>query len=148
MFNIYIKRAAELYGVTHTRAIYEKAIEVLTDDQARWIFFEKFVVASVLSNVDILYQTCEVKTSGSDRSRTCNLSLQSWTHYTVSTKDYITKFHPVQYISYLDNIHLFTILPFVAGRCVWGLLIWRGNWVRLTERERCMLTVHRCVIPG
>uniref|UniRef100_A0A8C3C600 Suppressor of forked domain-containing protein n=1 Tax=Cairina moschata TaxID=8855 RepID=A0A8C3C600_CAIMO len=28
MFNIYIKRAAELYGVTHTRPIYEKAIEV------------------------------------------------------------------------------------------------------------------------
>lgn len=28
MFNIYIKRAAEIYGVTHTRPIYEKAIEV------------------------------------------------------------------------------------------------------------------------
>lgn len=30
MFNIYIKRAAEIYGVTHTRAIYQKAIEVTT----------------------------------------------------------------------------------------------------------------------
>lgn len=30
MFNIYIKRAAEIYGVTHTRAIYQKAIEVLS----------------------------------------------------------------------------------------------------------------------
>lgn len=29
MFNIYIKRAAEIYGVTHTRSIYQKAIEVL-----------------------------------------------------------------------------------------------------------------------
>ena len=28
MFNIYIKRAAEIYGVTHTRSIYQKAIEV------------------------------------------------------------------------------------------------------------------------
>lgn len=28
MFNIYIKRAAEIYGVTHTRSIYERAIEV------------------------------------------------------------------------------------------------------------------------
>ena len=37
MFNIYIKRAAEIYGVTHTRAIYEKAIEVLPDEQARYI---------------------------------------------------------------------------------------------------------------
>ncbi|XP_013420306.1 pre-mRNA-splicing factor SYF1 [Lingula anatina] len=35
MFNIYIKRAAELYGVTHTRPIYEKAIEVLNEEQAR-----------------------------------------------------------------------------------------------------------------
>ncbi|XP_045203954.2 pre-mRNA-splicing factor SYF1-like isoform X2 [Mercenaria mercenaria] len=35
MFNVYIKRAAELYGVTYTRPIYEKAIEVLNHDQAR-----------------------------------------------------------------------------------------------------------------
>lgn len=28
MFNIYIKRAAEIYGVTYTRAIYQKSIEV------------------------------------------------------------------------------------------------------------------------
>ncbi|XP_072014500.1 LOW QUALITY PROTEIN: pre-mRNA-splicing factor SYF1-like [Amphiura filiformis] len=35
MFNIYIKRAAEIYGVTHTRAIYEQAIEVLSEEQAR-----------------------------------------------------------------------------------------------------------------
>ena len=35
MFNIYIKRAAELYGVTHTRPIYEKAIEMLPEDSAR-----------------------------------------------------------------------------------------------------------------
>ncbi|XP_071948543.1 pre-mRNA-splicing factor SYF1-like [Antedon mediterranea] len=35
MFNIYIKRAAEIYGVTHTRTTYETAIEVLGDEQAR-----------------------------------------------------------------------------------------------------------------
>ncbi|NXX16138.1 SYF1 factor, partial [Podargus strigoides] len=35
MFNIYIRRAAELYGVTHTRPIYQRAIEVLGDDAAR-----------------------------------------------------------------------------------------------------------------
>ncbi|XP_064649238.1 pre-mRNA-splicing factor SYF1-like [Lineus longissimus] len=33
MFNIYIKRVAEIYGVTHTRAIYEKAIEALNEEQ-------------------------------------------------------------------------------------------------------------------
>ena len=35
MFNLYIKQAAEIFGVTHTREIYEKAIEVLPDEQAR-----------------------------------------------------------------------------------------------------------------
>ncbi|XP_041370766.1 pre-mRNA-splicing factor SYF1-like [Gigantopelta aegis] len=35
MFNIYIKRAAEIYGVTHTRSIYEQAIEVLPHEQSR-----------------------------------------------------------------------------------------------------------------
>ncbi|XP_078091040.1 pre-mRNA-splicing factor SYF1 [Mustelus asterias] len=35
MYNIYIKRAAEIYGVTHTRGIYERAIEVLPDEHAR-----------------------------------------------------------------------------------------------------------------
>lgn len=37
MFNIYIKRAMEIYGVTHTRSIYETAIEVLPNDQARLV---------------------------------------------------------------------------------------------------------------
>lgn len=31
MFNIYIKRAAEIYGVTYTRSIYQKAIEARAD---------------------------------------------------------------------------------------------------------------------
>ena len=35
MFIIYLKRAAEAFGVTHTREIYEKAIEVLPDKGAR-----------------------------------------------------------------------------------------------------------------
>ena len=35
MFSIYIKRAAEAFGITHTREIYEKAIEVLPDEGAR-----------------------------------------------------------------------------------------------------------------
>lgn len=34
MFNIYIKQAAGIYGVTHTCGIYQKAIEVLLDEQA------------------------------------------------------------------------------------------------------------------
>ena len=35
MFSIYVKRAAEAFGITHTREIYEKAIEVLPDEGAR-----------------------------------------------------------------------------------------------------------------
>lgn len=35
MFNIYILKAAEIYGLTHTREIYERAIELLPDTQAR-----------------------------------------------------------------------------------------------------------------
>ncbi|KAF0291296.1 Pre-mRNA-splicing factor SYF1 [Amphibalanus amphitrite] len=35
MFDIYTRKAAEIYGVTRTREIYEKAIEQLRDDEAR-----------------------------------------------------------------------------------------------------------------
>lgn len=35
MFNTYIKKAAELYGITHTREIYEKAVDMLADEPAR-----------------------------------------------------------------------------------------------------------------
>lgn len=35
MFNIYIKKAAEIYGLPKTRQIYEKAIEVLDETSAR-----------------------------------------------------------------------------------------------------------------
>ncbi|XP_044761023.1 pre-mRNA-splicing factor syf1 homolog [Coccinella septempunctata] len=33
VFNIYLKRAAEIYGISKTRQIYEKAIEVLPEDK-------------------------------------------------------------------------------------------------------------------
>lgn len=35
MFNMYIRKAAELFGVTYTRQIYEKAIETLPDEEAK-----------------------------------------------------------------------------------------------------------------
>lgn len=35
MFNIYIKKAAEIYGLPRTRQIFEKAIEVLPEESAR-----------------------------------------------------------------------------------------------------------------
>ena len=35
IFNIFLRKAAEIYGVTRTRQIYEKAIEVLTEGESR-----------------------------------------------------------------------------------------------------------------
>lgn len=35
VFNIYIKRAAEIYGIPKTRQIYEKAIELLPESDTR-----------------------------------------------------------------------------------------------------------------
>ena len=35
MYKLYIKKASELFGISHTREIYEKAIEVLPDNGAR-----------------------------------------------------------------------------------------------------------------
>ncbi|XP_062479703.1 pre-mRNA-splicing factor SYF1-like, partial [Pezoporus occidentalis] len=52
MFNIYIRRAAELYGVTHTRPIYQRAIEVLGDDAARELCLRFADMESRLGEVD------------------------------------------------------------------------------------------------
>ena len=37
MYKLYIKNASELFGISHTCEIYEKAIEVLPDDGARLV---------------------------------------------------------------------------------------------------------------
>ncbi|KAK3532152.1 hypothetical protein QTP86_009020, partial [Hemibagrus guttatus] len=61
MFNIYIKRAAEIYGVTHTRAIYQKAIEVLPDEHARDMCLRFADMESKLGEIDrarAIYSYC------------------------------------------------------------------------------------------
>ena len=35
MYNIYLRKAAEIYGVTRTRQIYETAIETLKESESR-----------------------------------------------------------------------------------------------------------------
>ena len=40
IYNIYIKQVASMKGVTATREIFEKAIEILPDDQAKYIKVE------------------------------------------------------------------------------------------------------------
>ncbi|XP_068280688.1 pre-mRNA-splicing factor SYF1 isoform X1 [Nyctibius grandis] len=52
MFRIYIKRAAELYGVTHTRPIYQKAIEELGDEAARELCLRFADMETRLGEVD------------------------------------------------------------------------------------------------
>ena len=41
MFQIYINRATACFGVTHTRQIYEQALETLPDSDAR-VFGQRF----------------------------------------------------------------------------------------------------------
>ncbi|OWF46129.1 pre-mRNA-splicing factor SYF1-like [Mizuhopecten yessoensis] len=61
MFNVYIKRAAEIYGVTYTRPIYEKAIEVLPDEQSREMCMRFADLERKLGEIDrarALYSHC------------------------------------------------------------------------------------------
>uniref|UniRef100_A0A8D2E4F0 XPA binding protein 2 n=1 Tax=Sciurus vulgaris TaxID=55149 RepID=A0A8D2E4F0_SCIVU len=71
MFNIYIKRAAEIYGVTHTRGIYQKAIEVLSDEHAREMCLRFADMECKLGEIDrarAIYsfcsQICDPRTTG------------------------------------------------------------------------------------
>ncbi|RWS06759.1 pre-mRNA splicing factor Syf1-like protein [Dinothrombium tinctorium] len=52
MFNIYIKKAAEIFGVTYTRQIYEKAIDILPDDQAREMYLKFADLECKLGEID------------------------------------------------------------------------------------------------
>ncbi|CAL1689628.1 unnamed protein product [Lasius platythorax] len=52
MFNIYIKKAADIYGVPKTRQIYEKAIEVLNDENTREMCLRFAEMETKLGEVD------------------------------------------------------------------------------------------------
>lgn len=52
MFNIYIKKAAEIYGVPKTRQIYEKAIEMLDDNNSREMCMRFAEMETKLGEVD------------------------------------------------------------------------------------------------
>ncbi|CAH0387979.1 unnamed protein product [Bemisia tabaci] len=52
LFNIYLKKAAEIYGVPKTRQIYEKAIEVLTDENAREMCLRFAEMETKLGEID------------------------------------------------------------------------------------------------
>jgi pre-mRNA-splicing factor SYF1 len=52
IFNIYLRKAAEIYGVTRTRQIYEKAIEVLTEGEAREMCLRFAEMETKLGEID------------------------------------------------------------------------------------------------
>jgi len=61
VFNIYLKKAAEIYGVTKTRAIYEKAIELLGDTEARQMSMRFAELETKLGEIDrarAIYSHC------------------------------------------------------------------------------------------
>lgn len=61
MYNIYIKRAADIYGVTQTRTIYEKSIEALPEDQSRQMCMKFADLETKLGEIDrarALYAHC------------------------------------------------------------------------------------------
>ncbi|XP_050306886.1 pre-mRNA-splicing factor syf1 homolog isoform X1 [Anthonomus grandis grandis] len=61
VFNIYIKRAAEIYGIPKTRQIYEKAIEVLPENRTRQICLRFADMETKLGEIDrarAIYSHC------------------------------------------------------------------------------------------
>uniref|UniRef100_A0A8D9DPY9 Pre-mRNA-splicing factor SYF1 n=3 Tax=Cacopsylla melanoneura TaxID=428564 RepID=A0A8D9DPY9_9HEMI len=52
MFNIYIKKAAEIYGIPKTRAIYEKAIECLPEEATREMCLRFAEMETKLGEID------------------------------------------------------------------------------------------------
>jgi pre-mRNA-splicing factor SYF1 len=61
MFNLYIKKAAEIYGIPRTRPIYEKAIEMLPETKAREMCVKFADMETKLGEIDrarVIYAHC------------------------------------------------------------------------------------------
>jgi len=61
VFNIYLRKGAEIYGVTRTRQIYEKAIELLEDREARTMSQKFAELETKLGEIDrarAIYSHC------------------------------------------------------------------------------------------
>ncbi|KAG5681125.1 hypothetical protein PVAND_010585 [Polypedilum vanderplanki] len=61
MFNLYIKKAAEIYGIPRTRPIYEKAIEMLPETKAREMCIRFAEMETKLGEIDrarVIYSHC------------------------------------------------------------------------------------------
>lgn len=61
MFNLYIKKAAEIYGIPRTRTIYEKAIEMLPEQKAREMCVRFAEMETKLGEIDrarVIFSHC------------------------------------------------------------------------------------------
>merc|ERR550539_2240833 len=63
VYNVYLRKAAEIYGVTRTRQIYEKAIEVLHDHDVREMLRIKRSVAHTY-NTSVNMMSAQMLSSG------------------------------------------------------------------------------------
>ena len=52
VYNIYLRKAAEIYGVTRTRQIYEKAIEILSEAESRQMCVRFAEMETKLGEID------------------------------------------------------------------------------------------------
>ncbi|KAJ8679446.1 hypothetical protein QAD02_015233 [Eretmocerus hayati] len=83
MFNIYIKKAADIYGVPKTRQIYEKAIEVLNEENTREMCLRFAEMETKLGEIDrarAIYTHC----SQISDPRVTNKFWQIWKEFEVS----------------------------------------------------------------
>lgn len=82
IFNVYIKKATQLLGITHTRAIYEKAIECLPDDQAREMGLRYADLERKLGEIDRargIYSHCSQMCD----PRTCSNFWNTWKDFEI-----------------------------------------------------------------
>lgn len=83
MFNIYIKKAADIYGVPKTREIYEKAIEVLNEENTREMCIRFAEMETKLGEIDrarAIYAHC----SQISDPRVTNNFWQIWKEFEIS----------------------------------------------------------------
>uniref|UniRef100_A0A2K5CTL8 Pre-mRNA-splicing factor SYF1 n=1 Tax=Aotus nancymaae TaxID=37293 RepID=A0A2K5CTL8_AOTNA len=86
MFNIYIKWAAEIYGVTHTRGIYQKAIEVLSDEHAREMCLQFADMECTLGEIDRARAICSFCSQICD-PRSTGAFWQTWKDFEDTIKE-------------------------------------------------------------
>lgn len=82
MFNLYIKKAAEIYGLPRTRQIYEKAIEVLPESNAREMCLKFSEMETKLGEIDrarAIYAHCSQMCD----PRVCGDFWEAWKNFEV-----------------------------------------------------------------